>query len=86
MKLTKQDGLGAAAGEAVPGFGERNADFQNANKGAGKALSEACVDAEAAFMTMLLPKKQFDFGSHNKMHRKSRRVFRIGCPIPSFYS
>jgi len=46
MKLTKQDGLGAAAGEAVPGIGERNADFQNADETAGKASSEACVDAK----------------------------------------
>ncbi|MFM0500871.1 hypothetical protein [Paraburkholderia caffeinilytica] len=72
MTLTKQYGLGAAAGEAAPGVGEGRAGLQNSS---GLAVWEATSDgdagAEAASIPMLLRNQQFDFGYHNKMHRKS---------------
>lgn len=73
MKLAKQNGLSAAAGEAAPGVGDERAGFQYSNgPAAWEAVSEAGADAEAASIPMLLRKQQFDFGYHNKMHRKSR--------------
>jgi hypothetical protein len=43
----------------------------------GGGAQQQHADAEAASITMLLRKKQFDFGYHNKMHRNSREVVRI---------
>ncbi|KAE8755711.1 MULTISPECIES: hypothetical protein [Paraburkholderia] len=73
MKLAKQDGLGAAAGEAVPGVSDGRARFQYSNRPAAwEAVREGGAGAEAASIPMLLRKQQFNFGYHNKMHRKSR--------------
>ena len=73
MKLAKQDGLGAAAGEAAPGAGEGREGFQYSNRPAAwEAVCEGSAGAEAASIPMLLRKQQFDFGYHNKMHRKLR--------------
>ena len=73
MKLAKQDGLGAAAGEAAPGAGEGREGFQYSNRPAAwEAVCEGGAGAEAASIPMLLRKQQFDFGYHNKMHRKRR--------------
>ncbi|GGC62653.1 hypothetical protein [Paraburkholderia caffeinilytica] len=72
MKLAKQDGLGAAAGEAVRGVGGGRAGFWYSDwPAAWEAMHESGADAEAASISMLLRKQQFDFGYHNKMHRKS---------------
>ena len=73
MKLAKQDGLGAAAGEAAQGVGEGRESFQYSNgPAAWEAMCGGSAGAEAASIPMLLRKQQFDFGYHNKMHRKSR--------------
>lgn len=73
MKLAKQNGLSAAAGEATVRSGDGRAGFQYSDRSAAwEAVSEGSADAETAFMTMLLRKQQFDFGYHNKLHRRSR--------------
>ncbi|MFM0360044.1 hypothetical protein [Paraburkholderia sediminicola] len=73
MKLAKQDGLGAAAGEAARGVSDGREGFQYSNRPAAwEAVSVGGAGAEATSIPMLLRKQQSDFGYHNKMHRKSR--------------
>ncbi|CAB3648691.1 hypothetical protein LMG24238_00978 [Paraburkholderia sediminicola] len=73
MKLAKQDGLGAAAGEAAPDAGDGREGVQYSNwPAAWEAVSEGGAGAEAASIPLLLRKQQFDFGYHNKLHRKLR--------------
>jgi hypothetical protein len=71
MKLAKQNGLNAAAGAAARGIEKRRTGFQYYDRSAAwKAPVDWVVDAEAASITTLLRNQQFDFGYHNKMHRK----------------
>lgn len=73
MTLTKQYGLDAAAGEAVAGIVDGLAGFQYSNRSAvWEAVSESGAGEKAASIPMLLRNQQFEFGYHNKMHRKSR--------------
>lgn len=73
MKLAKQNGLNAAAGAAALSIEDRRTGFQYSDRSAAwKAPVDWVVDVEAASIATLLRNQQFDFGYHNKMHRKLR--------------